>query len=261
MKNDKMTGTQITPQPTTAAPEDMTAQVTQLNKPLKAMLVKMVLLGISTVVLLAATIMFTVAWYTKMVSVSGLEFKTAQWDFTANYSVDEIAVNVYEYTTLTDEPDPVAAPGTKGYIPLRLSAFQSDTDIEFTLLLDRGNMSEDFQKRIFFYCYVDADGNILNTEEGTKVYLHGGPSDVGGTEPTKPVPMTGTIKHGESTDVYIFWEWLYEAPTGSTTLEAEAWDEFDSKVGNNPKLYKEQMNAKISVLGVQMKPIPKDGQS
>ncbi len=211
----------------------------------------MVLLGTTVVILLAATVMFTVAWYTKMVSVSGLEFKTAEWDFTANYAVDDIAVNVYEYSTIRyDEENPLAAPGTKGYIPIKLSAWQSDTDITFTLLLDRSSMSAEFQKRIFFYYYVDAEGNLLNTETGTKVYLHGSPENPSQAQET----MVGTVKHGSYTDVMIFWEWLYEAPDGSTDEQIEEWDAFDNKVGRNSELYKEEMNAKVSILGVQVEP-------
>ncbi len=225
--------------------------MTQLNKPLKQLFVKMVLLGITVIILLAATIMFTVAWYTKMVSVSGLEFKTAEWDFTANYAVDDIAVNVYEYTSIRSDPEPMAAPGTKGYIPIKLSAWQSDTDITFTLLLDRTSMSEEFQRRIFFYYYVDEEGNILTTETGTKVYLDGSPEN----PELEQVPMVGNIEHGSSTVIMIFWEWLYEAPDGSTEAQISEWDKFDTAVGKNPALYKEDMNAKISVLGVQVEPV------
>ncbi len=229
----------------------------KLNKPLKVLSFKVVLLGLAFVLALFSCIFMTVAWYTKMVSVSGLEFKTAEWDFTANYAVSGIVVNVYEYSTITDNPEPLAAPGTKGYIPLKLSAWQSDTDVSFTLLLDRKTMSEEFQKRIFFYyCTTTPGGNeISNTETEYKVYLHGSPITPGADQAI----MEGTVPRGDSTEVYIFWEWLYEAPEGSTDEVARAWDEFDTNVGKNPAIYVDEMNAKISIAGVQAEPVRKDG--
>ncbi len=234
---------------------------TQLNKPLKVISMRVILLGLATVILLTSCIFMTVAWYTKMVSVSGLEFKTAEWDFTANYAIEGIAVNVYEYTTITDTPDPLAAPGTKGYIPLKLSAWQSDTDVSFSVTIDRGSMSQEFQKRIFFYyCTTDAAGkNLSNVETGYKFYLDGSPDNANIDN-----VMNGTIKHGQSTEVYIFWEWLYEAPTNDSMTEAEkkavidAWDAFDTKVGKNPALYVDEMNAKVSIAGVQAEPVRKN---
>ncbi len=227
---------------------------TQLNKPLKPLIFKVVLLGVSLAVVLAMCVYMTVAWYTKMVSVTGLEFKVAEWDFTANYAGDDIIVNVYEYSTINwSETEQLAAPGTAGYIPLKLGAWQSDTDVQFTLLMDRSTMSEDFQKRIFFYCWGDADGNILNQEEegARKIYLQGSPENP--TDTTQHV-MTGYVNRSGETEVRVFWEWVYTAPTGSTPEQIETWDEFDTQVGKNPKIYKYDMNAKITIAGVQVEP-------
>ncbi len=229
----------------------------KLNKPLKVLSLKVVLLGLAFVLALSSCIFMTVAWYTKMVSVSGLEFKTAEWDFTANYAVSGIVVNVYEYSTITNTPEPLAAPGTKGYIPLKLSAWQSDTDVSFTLLLDRKTMSEEFQKRIFFYYYKDANGAISNVETGNKIYLNGSPEAPNADQ----VLMEGTVPRGNSTEVYIFWEWLYEAPEGATDAEKKTWDEFDTNVGKNPAIYVDDMNAKISIAGVQAEPVRADGKT
>ncbi len=206
---------------------------------LKEIYTKAILMGVALLLLVAALVFFTVAWYTKMVSTAGINLQAAQWDFTANHTVDAVTVNVYEYSSLSDEK---AAPGTAGYIPIVLGARQSDTDIQYTLLVDRTTMSPEFQDRIFFY---------YNKEEGgttKKVYFGASPED---PDNDKLVEMTGTIPHGGTATVTIYWEWIYEAPEGS---DSDAWDEFDTKVGEDPALYITDMNAKVTVVGVEVNP-------
>ncbi len=224
---------------------------TQLNKPLKMFIIKLALSSLALILVLTSCIYITLAWYTKMVSVAGLEFKTAEWDFTANYAVSDIYIDVYQYSTITDTPDRLAAPGTKGYIPIKLGAYQSDTDIEFSLLIDRLSMSENFQKRIFFYYCTDASGKISSVETDNRVYLHGSPTDPIPTT-SNQVPLDGTIKRQSNTDVMVFWEWVYEG--GTTDTEKEAWDEFDTSVGKNPALYLDEMHAKVMIYGVEILP-------
>ncbi len=232
----------------------------QLNKLLRAFSVKVVLLGVALLLLLSSVVYLTAAWYTKMVSVSGMQFHAAEWDFTANFAIDELQINVYEYTTLSGTGR--AAPGTRGEIPLQLGAWQSDTDVEYTISIDRGLMSEEFKKRIFFY-YEDATGN--------KVYFDGSPEDLlkedQTTQPEKQL-LTGVIDISQNTQktVIIYWEWIYELPKPkeeSEMTEEElnqwkekslVWDEFDTKVGMDPELYTQYMNAKISIMGVEVKP-------
>ncbi len=218
---------------------------TNPNKSLKTLSVKVVLLGASLLLLISSIVYLTVAWYTKMVSVSGLNFHVAKWDYSANFAIDNVEINVYEYTSMTKGH---AAPGTGGYIPLELAAWQSDTDIEYSVSINKDAMSEEFQKRIFFYYYDEKDVDKI-----TKLYFGGSPEN-----PNENNVMTGTIARNGKKTVYIYWEWIYEAPTTGTAPADEAaktaWDEFDTKVGKNPDLYKDEMTATISIAGVEVNP-------
>ncbi len=218
-------------------------ETTQLNKPLKAATTKLILGGVALLLLLSTLIYMTYAWYTKMVSVSGMKFDVAKWDFNANYAQTDFYVNVYKYSTLTEKK---VAPGTSGYIPLELGAGQSDTDVKYAISIDRSTMSPEFKERIFFYY-----------EEGNKkIYIGGAPGEEPSTDDATPIE--GTIKKNSSTELEIYWEWIYEyvSPEGEESEAAEsnalAWDEFDTKVGKNPELYEGDMTAKLSVVGVEV---------
>lgn len=200
---------------------------------MKPVLKKGAMLGLSLLLLTAAAIYLTTAWYTKMVSVSGVEFKAAQWDFTANHTVDDMVINVYEYASLNEK---LAAPGTAGWIPITLGATESDTDINFQISVDKSSMSEEFQARISFY-YKNAAGER---------------QELGSAEQF----LSGVIPHGGQTTANIYWEWLYEAPATVTDPQARtAWDEFDTQVGQNPALYVGDMSATLSIAGAQSVPV------
>lgn len=198
------------------------------------------MLIISSALLVAVLIYATTAWFTKMVSVTGMEFSVAQWDFAANQTVDDMIINVYEYATLNDN---LAAPGTAGYIPMTLSATHSDTDVEYYVTVDKSTMSEEFQNRIYFY-YLDSNGTRHEfMDDGND--------------------MTGIIPHGTSISITIYWEWIYELEfdlqegqqlTEEQQEAIETHNEFDTKVGENPSLYKQCMNAKVKIAGVQVVP-------
>ncbi len=231
---------------------------------LKKPLAKVIITGVILLLLLAAIIPMTVAWYTKMVSVSDLKFEAAKWDFTANFAIDDIKVNVYEYSTLTKEK---AAPGTEGFIPLKLSAFQSDTDIEYRVTISKDTMSEEFQQRIFFY-YL-ADPTKPRSDISNRVYFVEEDKENG----IDATVMKGIIKRPDqktdgtiiptdgtgSVEVMIYWEWIYEAPetingVAATEEQRIAWDEFDTEVGKDPERYAKEMTAKITIVGVQVEP-------
>ena len=206
----------------------------------KALRTKLILLIISILLLAAVAIYATTAWFTKMVSVSGMEFSVAKWDFTANQTLEDMVINIYEYASLNHN---LAAPGTAGYIPIQLSATKSDTDVDYYITVDKSSMSEEFQDRLFFY-FLDSDGNRHDFEnEGND--------------------LSGTLARGTTTTVIIYWEWIYEltfvVPEGGELTEdqeaaIEAHNEFDTKVGKNPALYAQYMNAKIKIAGSQVVP-------
>ncbi len=220
---------------------------TQLNSPIRTATVKLIVCAVSLVLLLSSLIYMTWAWYTKMVSVAGMKFEVAKWDFTANYAMDDFYVNVDTYSAITGQH---AAPGTTGWVPLKLGAGQSDTDVSYEISIDRSTMSEDFRQRIFFY-YFEKDEN---TNTDLKTYIGDSPKSTD----RKIDKIEGTIAKGDNgQSVTIYWEWIYQYPhsdeTDAANLEsAEAWDDFDTKVGKNPELYKGDMMAKISIVGVQV---------
>ncbi|NCB52317.1 MAG: hypothetical protein EOM54_10600 [Clostridia bacterium] len=198
------------------------------------------MLIISSMLLVSVLIYATTAWFTKMVSVSGMEFSVAQWDFTANQTLDDMTINVYEYASLNGH---LAAPGTAGYIPVLLSATHSDTDVVYYITVDESSMSQEFQDRIFFY-YIDSGGV-------QRIFENDGND------------MTGVIAHGTSTTITIYWEWIYElefhVPEGQELTEEqrqaiEDHNEFDTRVGQNPSLYASYMNATVRIAGVQAQP-------
>jgi hypothetical protein len=203
-------------------------------KPLRR---KLVMLILSFLLLAAAVIYATNAWYTKMVSVADMEFEVARWDFAANQQLDDMVLNIYEYSTLHDQ---LVAPGTAGYIPIQLTALESDTDVNYYITVDKSPMSEEFKKRIRIY-YKDGTGEHDFHNDGND--------------------LSGVLIKGTETTVIIYWEWIYELNTdeNGNPLTAEqilANNEFDTEVGKNPELYVKDMNAIISIAGAQVKPSP-----
>ncbi len=196
---------------------------------------KGILLAVSILLLLVVGIYFTLAWYTKMTSVGGMNFNVAKWDFDANYSIGDLYLNVYSYTHVNGG---LAAPGTSGEMPILLSAEDSDTDISFLITIDKTTMSNEFQERIYFY--KDKEMQQMITPDST---------------------ITGIIDAGGTTTVKIYWKWIYEfsdIPTGYGTIENETaalFNEFDTAVGKRPDLYESKMNAAIRISGLQTDPV------
>ena len=61
-------------------------------------------------------------------------------------------------------------------------------------------------------------------------------------------------------EVPIYWKWIYEyddIPDGYKMVEGEdanKFDIFDTQVGKRPDLYEPQMNATVSITGLQATP-------
>lgn len=157
---------------------------------LKDLKKKTVALISSFALLVVLLVAFTYGWYTRMVSVSGIEFKAAKWDFSANYQTDTFKINVYQYAQLTQQK---AAPGTSGEIALSLTSKKTDSDVAYMVSLDEKTMSSEFQKRIHFY-YLDSDSNPVYFTKAD-----------GSTN-----QMSGTIPKKTASDVVIYWHWLYD---------------------------------------------------
>jgi len=143
---------------------------------------------ISVVLLLGIGIYITYAWYTRITGVSAIDFTAARWDFNANYQADSIKVNVFEYESVYGGN--IAAPGTAGTVNLKLGAEESDVDVEYILMVDHETMSDEFQKRIFFY-YTDENGEQVEFEYGVN-------------------GLSGVIAARSSSIVEFNWEWVYD---------------------------------------------------
>jgi len=205
---------------------------------------KGILLAVSIVLLVSATLYLAFAWYTKMTSVSNIEFTAAKWDFRANYSSDSYEINVYNYPR-TDASGLIveegkAAPGTAGFVPVLLSATSSETDVNYSITVDKSTMSKEFQERIYFYSDpLMRDTDILDSEH----------------------PLTGTIPHGQAVTAKVYWKWIYEkrdVPAWASSIlpgeTAEQFDAFDLKVGKNPEQYTPYMGAQLYITGAQTQP-------
>ena len=203
---------------------------------------KGILLLLSVLMLVSAGAYLTFAWYTKVTSVSSMTFEAAQWEFTANYEVSDFEINVNSYTTSNEG---MAAPGTAGVIPIRLSATNSHTDVYYQIRLDKSTMDPRFQERIFF----SKDAACTQSLETKDAYMDG-VIDVGGSQ--------------KYVDVKIYWKWIYEfdeledIPVDVEPIEKNAaeFDAFDTQVGKNPELYEDMMSATITIVGTQRSPIP-----
>lgn len=181
------------------------------------------LMLVAIIVLAGIIIASSLAWYTKMVSIQSISFKLARWDFNANYQVDDLFVNVNEYTSI-GHIDPVtgrqtnaeidvhsqryAAPGTAGTVSLLLSAENSNTDVHYSIKLDKSTMSTEFQKRIFFYYPAKKTGGTIDQ--------YGKPETNGGYEwelfryDTVQSGPEGSIPFGQSVTMNLKWEWVYD---------------------------------------------------
>ena len=211
---------------------------------MKVLAEKSILLIISIILLVLVIVMLTYAWFTRMTSVTDLQFDVARWDFSANYLEDDISLNVYRYTEVDNENGTLVAPGTSGEIPILLSAENSDTDIEYTIHVDKSYMSEEFQERLYFY----------EDEEMTKMIVYNVTPK--GDEVSN---VTGEIKAGGTKLVKVYWKWIYEfddIPEGYEIQgeTEDTFDAFDTAVGIRPDLYESQMVAVLKISGIQMEP-------
>jgi len=159
---------------------------------------KAIMLGISVLLLVSVLLYLSYAWYTKMTSVSNLEFSTAKWSMNANDHIDNFLVSVYRYPSiLGGEQENLAAPGTSGYIPIVLSAKNSDSDASYEISLNKATMSEEFQKRIYFY----TSGTDMTS--ATEFVFTSTPSRAKND-------IEGVVKAGTKNTEFIYWHWVYD---------------------------------------------------
>lgn len=213
------------------------------------------MLAASLLLLLAAGVYMAYAWYTKNTSASEMSFNAARWEYSANFSTAPIELNISSMPiTHEDGTEGVSivngkvAPGTEGYAPVILSAGESDVAVGYSLSVDKSLMSKEFKERIYFFrdaemtqpvsdSWGDADGN------GRTV-------------------ITGILEPGETKTIILYWRWVYDAAEVSTipggrrytSVNTAQFDEFDTKVGQDPERYKADMVAQVLISGTQVQP-------
>ncbi len=216
------------------------------------------------------------AWYTRISNIHVVTFDVAEYELAVNDNTDnEFLVNVYEYSNVKNK---TAAPGTAGYIPIKLSARHSAVSVDFSITW--GNlMITELQKHIRFFYLVDGGGNPivcdLNEDGKTvvddhKKYFLTSPSssNPAGTSKkylTETSTIQGVVNMYCEKVIYIYWEWYLDADAayGAGALEAgvtvddayrTAWDAFDTDIGRYPEKYRDGMFVKIHCVGVQSVP-------
>lgn len=180
------------------------------DRAMRSLMGKQGVLLISSILLLIASVVYmTFAWYTRTVNTGDASFDIAQWDFSADHSIVDFVIDVTKYSNVSNGK---AGPGTSGTIPVKISALDSDTAVNYrlraklvdaptasdsnlpaTMVLDTEVLKE-LRNRIRFYHLVNGEKVILSGEEGENIYFYGTVSP-----------------HGTSTET-LYWEWVYELP-------------------------------------------------
>lgn len=152
---------------------------------------KGILLLVSVVLLCCVLLYMSFAWYTKMTSIGGMDFKAAKWDFAANYEVGDFAIDVNSYEETTINPK-LAAPGTEGSTGLTLRSENSDTAVSYVISVDKSTMAQSFQDRIFFYYIENGTKKEFSLDGANKSVLQG-----------------QILPNGEQ-EITIYWRWAYD---------------------------------------------------
>ena len=175
------------------------------NLKLLALKKKGLVLVASLALLVAVLIAGTVAWYTRVSNVTALNMNVAKFDFNANYAYKDFDVNVDEFKNITEG---MAAPGSRGVVPLKIMATASDVDVTYSIGLNFTEMDDRFKERIRFYWFSkDASGNpkmhVIDpaTSVQTDNYIKG--IIAAGNNPSTPAEKKYNYE-------FIYWEWIYD---------------------------------------------------
>lgn len=131
---------------------------------------KSVMLFVATVLVIVVLIALAIAWYTRVANTYAVTFDVADYDLSVNENVDdEYLLNVYEYAeltgtttdTTTGAQHTMMAPGTIGWIPLKISAYHSDVNVKYYISLD-SKMPEKLYKHMRFFVLAKANPKTEN---------------------------------------------------------------------------------------------------
>lgn len=175
---------------------------------------KTVTLIASFAMLLMLGIFAAVAWYTRIIGITGMTFDAANFDFNADYVSSEFMVDVSDY--LGGGGETAVAPGASGVIPILMQASNSDVAVEYTLNIDQSGTAPEFVDRIKFFYYTLDGGQYVRHD----LYMD------------SPNQISGTIDAGEEVYEYIYWEWKYSADITAVlqypTSGSGGWKSFET---------------------------------
>lgn len=171
---------------------------------------KMILAGVSALLVIFLVIGIAFAWYTRLVNVTGMTFDVAEFDVNATYVTDSVIINPYTYSEVDEQ---LSAPGVMGVIPVKVYTTETnEVEISYSLNIDNATMATEFLDKIQFFYFVEEDGEYV------KYYLGYGEEDI-----------TGTLTSTEEITEYIYWEWIYEADMSTILIspilnESNVWN-------------------------------------
>lgn len=141
--------------------------------------------------------------------------QVAKWDFDSENLSKNLTVNLEGTVDPTSVVNNKIAPGTKGSFTIKLTNANTETAVDFKLLV----------------------GNITEKPDNLKFY-----SDAARSKELTATGITGTLKAQDATglDVKVYWEWAYES--GS--------DDKDTAAGKKAQT----MKVPVTIEGTQAKP-------
>lgn len=153
---------------------------------------KAVLLLVTFILLVVLIVAGTVAWYTRISTVTGLYMDVATFDFNASYV--ETAVLVKPIDEGHGVATGKAAPGSRGVIPILLDNSTSQTKATYALDLNFVETAPEFRRKIRYYYYATGeDGNVHQ-------YTLGQDGNV----------IRGELNAEAQRYEYIHWEWVFD---------------------------------------------------
>ena len=236
---------------------------------------KSLLFFVSSMVLLIILLMAAIAWYTRVANTFAVGFNVADYDLAVSENIDkEYELNIFDYSNVTNQK---MAPGTVGWIPLKLSAYRSDVDVTYTVALE-SKMPADVLKHMRFYYLEEADGktihygdrveptrnsdNTVSFKNYKKVYLDDLTKDSSKTNNGLSTISDVLAKGTKGETLCIYWEWYYDEAAAkedgrvksTDSASQEAWDKLDTDIGRYPDKYKDAFTVYVYTSGVETVP-------
>lgn len=146
-------------------------------------------IAVQTIVITIALIFgMSAAWYTNVLQTSGLQFEAEAWGFSGQVTVSEEAIQ--------------ASPGDNGLIGLTVTN-TADTMVDVSVYVDKVQMVEEMQQRLYFY--VDT-ADTRNGETMERVYIN--------TTDTYAYTILGgsalVLTEERVNDAPLKWQWVYD---------------------------------------------------